>query len=1237
MDSQVSFKVALLLARRAELTVRGGCLSEPVDLNTLKSFEVELDGALERLRQAGTIPDHPLADFLSQCATVIGWERKLAAEEAFFAEVIASGFAEFDELIAQGLPEAEWTRFRDGVANLDSDFANARTLSQKSVPRELWPIVSGSSREEATANVIALIRHASEGGLLNPARGWAGPQLDMESETFGMSPDWTDHFDPGDDARSRIASRPAFDATELARLREQIQVAEERKDIWQKYFPRIQATTLPIRTKQAYELIVKDPGEVVGQLTECWPEVDRRLSARVMTMFESGDLGLAEGVALLATDKDALKAETAAEIRARILALPGKPLFSAADVEWICDTPGKVKTVYTARMEESCTDYNWKHGFSVSAEVEAVFAQGTNVAEGLAAMLEGKSKKHLLGEEEVEKVFNQLRMIPEISEDFHSIDCSRLENSTNLPDGWSGEYWRSASFEVGDWVVGNPMQAVRLLSSELPQIVEEYTGRRQLSEWRDTAQPLLDDESLTISGKAMLLPVMLGLSNDIPFLPEKPVETKDADKGEQKLSSLKEEVERPFRKAEVNELLASGFAEKLARYGGQDWLQDTVNSRAETRNRVARFSMKAVVAIGAAVVLLLAVAYFVSSARNRAAMSEQEREAALKRMVLDVEVDFSAAATSLEKGSYRIELDGNPLVVEVENGSDNNLIFKSDFSKTEPGQHVLILDHPRFKVFRKDVEIAFGEGIKLGRVKLEPASAMLDLQSDPSGASVSINGSAIGQTPLKVAALPVGTNTIELSSVEFGAFTTNAAAVRDQPLSVLHRFASGIARVETTPAGFYGGIERVTESNSVIRFQPEWNKTPLEQKLSPGEYMFALVHPTMGGLETTRFEITDLATNQLVHQFPVGKPAFNGLPATPGYWRGVQSLNKWLDWDASWQFSTKNRMTLFRLWKPGFLPQVYPLEYRADSGSFSSLKKSAMQSGGTIECWGVDSKGQCTVPDEFKNRKFIDIAAGANHTVGLTEDLKVVAWGDNSLGQCNVPADLGPCMMVAAGDNHTVILRADGKVMAWGDNRAGQSAIPDEIGYCVAITASGNRSGALNQDGSIEGWGYGKFTIAPRTQWRPFIDLSFGPYYISALDDQGQPAIYIQTKEGAGSPPSEVAEAAAGGPLIATAAGKTFTLWVNAEGKMNGIGRDPLAKRLPDSAAPFLSVATGDSRHAAVCVNGNIVIWGTKAGVSERYGFERQIEESSRLGFWRMKGSFSKVVCGQFHYVAIKR
>src|SRR5262245_64492782 len=73
---------------------------------------------------------------------------------------------------------------------------------------------------------------------------------------------------------------------------------------------------------------------------------------------------------------------------------------------------------------------------------------------------------------------------------------------------------------------------------------------------------------------------------------------------------------------------------------------------------------------------------------------------------------------------------------------------------------------------------------------------------------------------------------------------------------------------------------------------------------------------------------------------------------------------------------------------------------------------------------GVIGWGSRVVDSRWNQQSFVQVAAGAHHTVALRSDGNVVAWGNNNSGQCNVPAlppGLSYVEVAAAGNNSLAV------------------------------------------------------------------------------------------------------------------------------------------------------------------------------------------------------------------------
>ncbi len=192
----------------------------------------------------------------------------------------------------------------------------------------------------------------------------------------------------------------------------------------------------------------------------------------------------------------------------------------------------------------------------------------------------------------------------------------------------------------------------------------------------------------------------------------------------------------------------------------------------------------------------------------------------------------------------------------------------------------------------------------------------------------------------------------------------------------------------------------------------------------------------------------------------------------------------------------------------------------------------ALQSGGTLACWGYDADGQLgdgevngiIVPSPTPVPGLTGVVAvsgGQSHTCALLSDGTVDCWGSSETGQVGngsngvdvlsptpVPG-LTNATAISAGYSHTCALLADGTVQCWGDNGVGELGIgstsgPDTcnsyacngcgcattpvavpgIANAIAIAAGTFDTCALIAGGAVECWGdntYGQLGIGEST------------------------------------------------------------------------------------------------------------------------------------------------------------
>jgi len=121
--------------------------------------------------------------------------------------------------------------------------------------------------------------------------------------------------------------------------------------------------------------------------------------------------------------------------------------------------------------------------------------------------------------------------------------------------------------------------------------------------------------------------------------------------------------------------------------------------------------------------------------------------------------------------------------------------------------------------------------------------------------------------------------------------------------------------------------------------------------------------------------------------------------------------------------------------------------------------------------WGRDAEGQLAIPT---NAIFEQIAAGSDHSLGLTTDQRVLAWGFNNTGACNVPAfPQGKSVRQLATTLYgSIALLDDGSVVTWGGAPATQERVFQVCGggwHVLGIKSTAEIAGVLPPSGPASG------------------------------------------------------------------------------------------------------------------------------------------------------------------------
>lgn len=283
--------------------------------------------------------------------------------------------------------------------------------------------------------------------------------------------------------------------------------------------------------------------------------------------------------------------------------------------------------------------------------------------------------------------------------------------------------------------------------------------------------------------------------------------------------------------------------------------------------------------------------------------------------------------------------------------------------------------------------------------------------------------------------------------------------------------------------------------------------------------------------------------------------------------------------------------------------------FALETMELGSLHACGTHPGGVAYCWGTNSKGHLgtgeagpaiDVPTRVAgDLSFVSVAAGDNHTCGLTSDGAAYCWGwdtrgqrgDGQAGERDTVATPAPVVgglafeALTAGRTFTCGLTADGVGYCWGDNGSGQLGIGtsgDGVGEPLPIQT--NLRFELLDAGSRHACGL----------------TSNGQAYCWGRNANGQLGV------GSEGDPETTPVAVAGDLRFASlSAGGAFTCGVAEDGSAhcwgnNGNGALGDGNAPTDSAAPvaiegdlsFRTLAAGSSHVCGVTTSGAAYCWG---------------------------------------------
>lgn len=240
---------------------------------------------------------------------------------------------------------------------------------------------------------------------------------------------------------------------------------------------------------------------------------------------------------------------------------------------------------------------------------------------------------------------------------------------------------------------------------------------------------------------------------------------------------------------------------------------------------------------------------------------------------------------------------------------------------------------------------------------------------------------------------------------------------------------------------------------------------------------------------------------------------------------------------------------------------------------------------GSLALWGsvgVPKTVPQPIPAAVANDRYESAFLSLGYLLAVRKNHTVVSWGSYFDGTSPAaPAGL-KATKVGGGANHSVALGVDGRLVSWG---AGPGAItPPPSGKFTDVAGRTLYSIAIRKDGTLFGWGGGQFAADIFRGWTSdgeghmyipgerFVSLAAGNQHILALRADGTVAGWGKNLLGENTAPSGIR-------FMAIAAGSGYSIGLTEEGTIRHWG-DSSNGTANVPAGLFASIAAG-ARHAS--------------------------------------------------------
>ena len=161
----------------------------------------------------------------------------------------------------------------------------------------------------------------------------------------------------------------------------------------------------------------------------------------------------------------------------------------------------------------------------------------------------------------------------------------------------------------------------------------------------------------------------------------------------------------------------------------------------------------------------------------------------------------SITATLITSGGS-ISINSTPTGATIVLDGTINGITPANLTGISEGSHFLVLKKTGYSDYQAAVTVNSGKTTNVS-ANLSVATGSINIKSTPSGATIVLDGTAKGTTPINLRGIAVGSHTLVLKKSGYNDYSTNVTVVPGQTttISAFLSASSGLVSINSTPSG----------------------------------------------------------------------------------------------------------------------------------------------------------------------------------------------------------------------------------------------------------------------------------------------------------------------------------------------------------------------------------------------------------------------------------------------------